>query len=232
MLTSSHVNMAGRNNTGHVVFRTRGSRAYKRLRVVDHHRYMFNIPGIIGRIEYDPNRSSYISLIIFANGVCEYLLSASESVTGQFITSYYAEIASFLNYHTGLHTKFNIGDCCTLEYMPRGTVMFDVERNAATGGSLARAGGTYCILLKKYTNMRKCLLQIPSKQQLSIAYVCRGTKGVSACELHYRVMYGNAGVLRRRGSKPTVRGVAQNPVDHAHGGGEGKKSNKCFPRTA
>ena len=88
------------------------------------------------------------------------------------------------------------------------------------------------MLLKKYVNLRKCLLLIPSKSMLSFSYYCGGTKGVASNALHNRTSYGNAGIIRRIGFKSVVRGVAQNPVDHAHGGGEGKKSKSCFPRTA
>lgn len=202
------------------------------MRIVDHGKTIHNVPCVVSRIEYDPNRSSFLSLVVFANGVCAYVLTALSTQVGNVCTSYATVIVAFANLYTGLSTGFLIGDMCRLEYMPRGTVLFDVERIPYLCGSVARSGGTLCVLLKKYVNIRRCLLQIPSKETLSFSYNCSGTKGVASNALHHRTADGCAGRNVRFGSKPVVRGVAQNPVDHVHGGGEGKKSKSCFPRTA
>lgn len=119
-----------------------------------------------------------------------------------------------------------------MDQLPNGTTIFDVERTTGLGGSIARAGGTFCMLLKKLVHIRRCVLKLPSSDILSILYMCHGTKGSASNELHYRVKHGNAGRVRHLGHKPISRGVARNPVDHPHGGGEGKKSKKCVPRTA
>jgi large subunit ribosomal protein L2 len=129
LLTNRYTNYAGRNNTGRVVSRTHGTRVRKRVRIIDHGRCVYNVPCIVARVEYDPNRSSFISLAIFANGVCTYMLSSSNAAVGHIFTSYASDIVAFENYYTGLSTSFNIGDSSKLEYMPRGTVLFDVERS-------------------------------------------------------------------------------------------------------
>jgi large subunit ribosomal protein L2 len=226
------VNKAGRNNTGRVTFRTHGTRVRKRVRIIDHDKKVYNTPGIVARIEYDPNRSAFISLLVYANGVCAYSLSAHNTHVGSVTTSYHTEITSFYNQGTGFTSNLLLGDSCDLEHIPRGSVIFDVERLPNTCGSMARAAGTFCIAMKKYINIRRCLLQIPSKKLLSFPYYSRGTKGVSSNAYRYREQYGNAGHNRRIGYKPVVRGVAKNPVDHLHGGGEGKRSKDCFPKTA
>jgi large subunit ribosomal protein L2 len=94
------------------------------------------------------------------------------------------------------------------------------------------SSGTYSIEIRRYNGIRRCLVQLPSKQLKSIPLGCRGTRGIASNVLHYRHRAGKAGRARHKGSHPIVRGVAKNPVDHPHGGGEGKKSKKCFPRTA
>lgn len=228
-LTTTLRNIAGRNNTGRVVSRTKGTRVRSRTRVIDHNKVLFHIPGLVLRLEYDPHRSSFISLVMYANGVCAYSVQAHGVSVGSRVVSY----MDFYNVSfDGVSNHFNTGDSCNLQHTPQGTVMFDVERYPGSGGSVSRSAGTFCVLLKKFPNLRRCMMQLPSRDSLSFSFFCTGTKGVSSNDTHMSTSLGNAGRARRLGKKSVVRGVAQNPVDHAHGGGEGKKSKMCFPRTA
>jgi large subunit ribosomal protein L2 len=228
-LTANLLNLAGRNGTGRVVSRTNGTRVKTRKRHVEHKKNLVNVPGFVLRIEYDPLRSSFISLVLYTNGVCSYVLHTHGLALGARVVSYIdIATASLL----GLSTRFNIGDSSILKNAPQGTVLFDLERYPGSGGSLSRSAGTFCVLLKKFVNLRKCQIQLPSRDTLSFSFFCYATKGVSSNDTHSSTVLGKAGRARLLGHKPVVRGVAQNPVDHPHGGGEGKKSKCCLPRTA
>jgi large subunit ribosomal protein L2 len=222
-------NMSGRNTNGRVVCFTKGSRVRKRLRIIDNAKHIYNVPGNIVRIEYDPNRSAFIALILYANGICCYSVHTNGTAIGDALVSYLDLAASSVD---GLSVYFRNGDSSILRCIPQGTVIHNVELYPGSGGSIARGAGSFCLLLRKYMNIRKCLVVMPSKKQLTLSMFCNATKGLVGNTSHKRVMLGNAGRARRLGKKPVVRGVAMNPVDHPHGGGEGKKSKKCFPRTA
>ncbi len=228
-LTTFIRNNAGICNTGARVSRSRGTRARKRARIVTHTNTLFNVPGIILRVEYDPNRSAFISMVVYANGICAYV---SHSV-GLFVSDRiqaYAYRASIDSY--SVNVPLRTGDSCLLYSAPNGTVVHDVEYAPSSGSGIARAAGTYGIVLKKFYSIRRSLIRLPSTQTRSISFFSMLVKGVVSNELHYRTRLGKAGRNRLLGYKPIVRGVAKNPVDHPHGGGEGKKSKKCFPRTA
>jgi large subunit ribosomal protein L2 len=228
-LTTFIKNRAGRNNTGSIVARFRGSRARKRLRIVSHANSFFCIPGVVLRIEYDPNRSSFISLILYKNGVCSYNIHTLGLSVGDYIKSLRNISVTGLD---GFPLTFNNGDSCYLYSVPNGTVTHDVELSPFSGGVISRAAGTYCLIVKKFLNLRKSFLKMPSKQLRSFSFMCIVAKGIVSNELHNRVVFGKAGRSRLLGKKQIVRGLCQNPVDHPHGGGEGHKSKKCFPRTA
>lgn len=221
-------NSAGRANTGRIVARFRGSCARQRVRLVSNSNVFYGIPGRIIRIEYDPNRSSFISLVFFFNGICFYVLHTSGLNLGD-------RIFSHLDLSTGVSdfpARFNLGDTCLLFCVPNGTIFHNLEKVPYSGSIFIRSAGTFGLLIKKFFRLRRCFIQLPSKQQRSFSFFCSITKGIVSNELHYRVLLGKAGRSRLLGYKPIVRGVAKNPVDHPHGGGEGKKSKKCFPRTA
>ncbi len=199
------------------------------MRAVDHKKTFFDTPGYILRIEYDPMRSSPISSVHYANGIFSYTPHTVGLSIGARIIAYIDFRSIFVN---TLTVRFNNGDSCSLAAIPHGSVISDVERYPGSGGVVARSAGTHCLLPKKYNKIRKCLLRLPSGDLLSFSHFSTGTKGVVSNETYYREKHGRAGRVRLRGRKPIVRGVAKNPVDHPHGGGEGKKSKKCFPRTA
>lgn len=222
-------NSAGRANTGRIVARFRGSCARQRVRLVNHYNTFFCVPGRILRVEYDPNRSSFISLVLYSNGICSYVLHTLGISIGDYIFSHTDLSVPGIN---GLNVHFNLGDLCFLFCVPNGTVLHNLETIPFSGGLFIRSAGTFGLVIKKFFRLRKCLIQLPSKQLRSFSFFCSITKGIVSNDLHYRILFGKAGRSRLLGRKPIVRGVAQNPVDHPHGGGEGKKSKKCFPRTA
>lgn len=127
---------------------------------------------------------------------------------------------------------FNNGDSCFLCFVPNGTILHSLESVPLSCGVFIRSAGTYGIVLKKFIRLRKAFIQLPSSTLRSFSFFCSVVKGIVSNELHYRVSFGKAGRRALLGNRPIVRGVAKNPVDHPHGGGEGKKSKKCFPRTA
>jgi large subunit ribosomal protein L2 len=202
---------------------------YSRTRILDHKKANYHIPGFIIRVEYDPHRSAFLALVMYASGLLVYCLQAHGVTVGSRVVSYLSLYNVFFG---GVSTHFSNGDSCNLQNTPQGSVLFDLERYPGSGGCVSRSAGTFCVLLKKFSNLRRCLLQLPSRVALSFSFFCTGTKGVSSNDTHMSSAIGNAGRARRLGRKSVVRGVAQNPVDHAHGGGEGKKSKMCFPRTA
>lgn len=222
-------NSAGRANTGRIVARFRGSCARQRVRVVSNTNTFFCVPGKIIRIEYDPNRSSFISLVLYSHGICTYVLHTLGLSLGDVLFSH---LDISLPGFNGISVHFNLGDSCSLFCSPHGTVLHNLETIPFSGGLYIRSAGTFGLVMKKFFRLRKCLIQLPSKQLRSFSFFCSVTKGVVSNDLHYRVLLGKAGRARLFGYKPIVRGVAKNPVDHPHGGGEGKKSKKCFPRTA
>jgi len=228
-LTIVTTNTAGRNNTGKLVCYTKGTRSTHRLRKIDHVKHYYSLSCKILRIEYDPTRSANIALVHYVHGLCTYRVSTFGLCIGDVLQSYFDIIAAARG---GLALRFNIGDSSRLYSIPQGTTLHDVERYPGLGGSFSRAAGTFCILLRKFNGIRKCLLKIPSGLLLSISCYALGTKGIVCNKIHKHVSYGKAGRLKLLGNKSVVRGVAMNPVDHPHGGGEGKKSKKCFPRTA
>lgn len=220
-------NSAGRANTGRIVARFRGSCARQRVRILSFHNRFFGIPGKIVRIEYDPSRSSFISLILYSNGICSYTVHTLGISTGDFIIHH-----PFVPLFGSNVFSVNIGDSCFLSSSQNGMLLHNLETLPNSGGSFIRSAGTFGLVIKKFFNLRKCFIQLPSKQLRSFPFSCLVTKGIVSNDLHYRLQLGKAGRSRLLGCNPIVRGVAKNPVDHPHGGGEGKKSKKLFPRTA
>lgn len=228
-LTVFFYNRAGRSNTGIIVARFRGNRARKRARILSQSNSFLCIPGYICRIEYDPNRSAFISLVLYSNNVCAYFLHTSGLSIGDRIVSYLDLSIPGLD---NLAITFNNGDSSYLFCVPSGSLVHDLESIPLSGGVYSRSAGSYCIILKKFFRLRSSFIQLPSTQLRSFSFFCFCTKGIVSNDLHYRISLGKAGRNRLLGYNPIVRGVAKNPVDHAHGGGEGKKSKPCFPRTA
>merc|ERR1712166_1256289 len=194
-LTKGFVKANGRNN-GLIssYHRERGSK--KLYRQIDFRREILDTPGIVKRIEYDPNRSSYISLVIYNIGKMAYVLSTEGVKVGDII------IASRES-----SSNIKLGNSLTLKDIPVGTKVHNIEITPGTGGSLARAAGTFAKIIKQERG--EVTLRVKSKREIIVSELCMATIGVSS---------------RYLGKRPHVRGVAMNPIDHPHGGGEGKTS--------
>lgn len=209
-LTKGFVKANGRNN-GLIssYHRERGSK--KLFRQIDFRREILDTPGIIKRIEYDPNRSSYISLVIYNIGKMAYVLSTEGVKVGDTI------IAS-----RGSSSNIKLGNSLTLKDIPVGTKVHNIEITPGTGGSLARAAGTFAKIIKQERG--EVTLRVKSKREIIVSELCMATIGVSSKSDYNNIKGGSAGYSRYLGKRPHVRGVAMNPIDHPHGGGEGKTS--------
>jgi len=214
-------NHAGRNNSGSITVRTKGTRHKRKYLIVDNRRTIYNIPSIIYSYEYDSNRSSFISLIVYKNNLCCYILSINNLFIGDIIYSYN-------NNNPKIYIK---GDRNKLLYLTTGSIIHNVEYLPYCGGIYIRSAGTFGKLLKKYYSLNKALIELPSKKQFYTSLHSFATIGIVSNKDYYKIKLGKAGRKRWLGYKPSVRGVAMNPVDHPHGGGEGKKSNPAFKRS-
>jgi len=206
-LTRSLKKKSGRNNTGRITVRHQGGGSKKLYRVIDFKRDKVGVPGKVMTIEYDPNRSARISLIQYADGEKRYILwPDSLKVGSTVIASDEAEIRP--------------GNAMTLKAIPLGTFVHNIETRPGKGGQMIRSAGTYAqVLAKEGTYVQ---LKMPSGEVRKIFSACRATIGQVGNLSHSNITIGKAGRTRWLGVRPTVRGVAMNPVDHPHGGGEGR----------
>jgi len=205
---------SGRNNRGCITVRHKGGRMKRFYRYIDFFRNKDNILGIVERFEYDPNRNCSISLILYSDGERRYIISPKNLNIGDKIFS-------------GNHSFIKIGNNLFLKDIPIGTRVHCVETRPMSGGKIARSAGSYCIVVSK--NIKTSTLLTKSGSKLQINNMCRATIGeVGNSDYMYTVL-GKAGANRLRGVRPTVRGVAMNPFDHPHGGGEGKTSGGRDP---
>lgn len=204
----------GRNNLGRITCRHVGGGHKQLYRLIDFKRNKDNIVAKIERIEYDPNRSAHIALALYSDGERRYIIAPSGLKTG-------AEILS------GADAPIRVGNCLPLSNIPVGTVIHCVELKPGKGAQLARSAGTSVQLIAKegiYATIR-----LRSGEMRRVPVECRAVVGeVSNSENNLRSL-GKAGAKRHRGIRPTVRGVAMNPIDHPHGGGEGKTSGGRHP---
>lgn len=199
----------GRNNTGQITVRHHGGGHKRKYRIIDFKRNKDNVPGKVATIEYDPNRSANIALIHYVDGEKRYILAPKGLEVGAMIMS-------------GENADIKIGNALPMANMPEGTVVHNVELHPGKGGQLARSAGVSAQNLGfegKYA-----LVRLGSGEVRRILSVCRATVGVVGNEDHGLVNYGKAGRMRWKGVRPTVRGSAMNPIDHPHGGGEGRTS--------
>ena len=218
-----HKKYTGRNRLGKLILYTRTSRFHKKkYRLINFKYYNFGIPSYIHRIEYDPNRSSFISLNVFKNGIiCYYLLSSNTKI-GDFINSLYYIPNKYL---------YNNGDVLYLRLVPEGSMINNIEKIKMGGSQYTRSAGCYSIMIRKYFDLNKCIIKLKSGFYKILSMSCKSTLGSISNKWYSFTNYGKAGRSRWLGIKPNVRGVAMNPVDHPHGGGEGKKSKKASPRS-
>ncbi|MEQ1501388.1 MAG: 50S ribosomal protein L2 [Myxococcota bacterium] len=198
---------AGRNNTGRITVRHQGSGHKRKYRLIDFRRDKWDIPGRVAHIEYDPNRTARIALIHFRDGEKRYILHpVGLSVGDVIVTSNTADIRP--------------GNCMELHAVPLGTFVHNVELQSGRGGQMCRSAGSYAQVMAKEGGY--VLLRLPSGELRNVWGKNRGTIGQVGNLEHENVVIGKAGRSRWLGKRPSVRGVAMNPVDHPHGGGEGK----------
>ncbi|CAB3389335.1 MULTISPECIES: 50S ribosomal protein L2 [Kyrpidia] len=198
---------AGRNNQGRLTVRHRGGGTKRKYRIIDFKRDKDGIPGRVASIEYDPNRSANIALIHYADGEKRYILAPHGLSVGDTI-------------HSGPQADIKVGNALPLANIPVGTIIHNIELKPGAGGQLVRAAGTEAQLLAKegaYAHVR-----LASGEVRLIRLECRATIGQVGNLDHENVSIGKAGRSRWMGKRPTVRGVVMNPVDHPHGGGEGR----------
>ena len=206
---------SGRNHTGKITVRHRGGRAYKKIyRKIDYKRIRDNIPARVERIEYDPNRTAHIALIVYKDGIRSYILALKHLAEGDQVLS-------------GFDAPITVGNCKELQDIPVGTVISSVELKPGKGAQLARTAGASAQLVAKEGAL--VTIRLPSGEMRKVHKLCRATVGEIGNSAHNLETLGKAGAKRWKGIRPTVRGVAMNPVDHPHGGGEGKTSGGRHP---
>jgi len=215
-LTSGLTKTAGRNNNGRVTAFQRGG-GHKRLyRHVDFKRDNFEIEGKVARVEYDPNRTAHIALVVFANGEKRYILAPQGLRPGDVVMS-------------GPNADIRPGNALPLEKIRVGTMLHNVEMKPGKGGQMARSAGTSVQLMGKESD--RAILKLPSGEFRRVDIRCLASIGVIGNADHSNRTIGKAGRSRWLGIRPNVRGVAMNPVDHPHGGGEGRTSGGRHPVT-
>lgn len=198
---------AGRNSKGRITMRHRGGGAKKKYRIIDFKRDKDGIPGIVNAIEYDPNRSANIALIFYKDGEKRYILHPQGLKVGDTILS-------------GENADIKVGNALKLKDIPVGTFLHNIELKPGKGGQLARSAGNEAQLMGregKYAQLR-----LPSGEMRMVLGECRATIGSVGNQEHELITIGKAGRSRKMGRRPHVRGSAMNPVDHPHGGGEGR----------
>lgn len=204
----------GRNNVGRITVRHQGGGHKQLYRTIDFTRVKDGIIGKIERIEYDPNRTSHIALVLYADGERRYIIAPKKLEVGDKIIS-------------GVDAPIKTGNCLPLQNIPVGTVVHAVELKPGKGAQLARSAGTSVQLIAREGS--HALLRMRSGEIRKVPVSCRATIGEVSNSSHNLIVLGKAGAKRWRGIRPTVRGVAMNPVDHPHGGGEGRTSGGRHP---
>ena len=213
-LIEKQSNKAGRNNYGRITTRHRGGGHKQHYRLIDFKRDKINVLGIVERIEYDPNRTANIALICYRDGERRYIIAAKGLNTG-------SEICS------GKNAQIKPGNAMQLRDIPMGTVVHCVELLPGKGAQLARSAGSSVQLQAREGNYAQ--LKLKSGEIRKVHIDCYATIGEVGNAAHNLRSIGKAGAVRWRGIRPTVRGVAMNPIDHPHGGGEGRTSSGRHP---
>jgi large subunit ribosomal protein L2 len=204
----------GRNNAGRITTRHRGGGHKQRYRIIDFRRDKKGVPARVERIEYDPNRSAHIALLLYADGERRYILAPRGVQAG-------AEIRS------GANAPIKPGNAMPLRNIPVGTLVHNIEMKPGKGGQLARSAGSSVQLVAREGDY--ATLRLRSGEMRKVLSECMATIGEVGNAEHNLRSLGKAGAARWRGVRPTVRGVAMNPVDHPHGGGEGRTSGGRHP---
>ena len=215
-LTESKKRISGRNNSGRITTRHKGGGHKRLFRVIDFRRSKFDIEATVKRIEYDPNRSANIALVEYKDGELSYIIAPKG-------------IKENNNIISSSKAAIKPGNCLPLGEIPQGTEVHCIEMKPGKGAQLIRSAGTTARVVAK--EGRYATLRLSSGEMRKILLTCRASIGVISNEQHNLRSLGKAGAKRWRGVRPTVRGVAMNPVDHPHGGGEGKTSGGRNPVT-
>jgi len=207
---------AGRANSGNIAVRRKGGRHKRMYRIIDFKRNKLEIPGTIKTIEYDPNRSANIALVQYADGEARYILAPDGLKAGQAILA-------------GKAAPIRPGNTLPLGVIPPGTNIHNIELRQGRGGQVARSAGTFATVSGR--DQEYIILKFPSGEVRKVHENCCATVGIVGNKDHNLVSLGKAGRARWHGRRPKVRGVVMNPVDHPHGGGEGKTSGGRHPVT-
>ena len=213
-LTAGRHSTGGRNNLGRITSRSKGAGHKHKYREIDFYRRKDDIKAKIERIEYDPNRSAHVALIKYEDGVMNYILAPNNIKTGDEVVS-------------GRNKKIEIGNCMQLSDIPTGTDIHNIELQPNSGGKLVRSAGASAQISGMDNNY--CIIKLNSGEIRKIINTARATIGSVSNTDHQNIKIGKAGRNRWKGRRPSVRGVAMNPVDHPHGGGEGKTSGGRSP---
>ena len=213
-LTEGLRGKGGRNNNGRVTARRRGGGHKRRYRVIDFKRNKFDVPATVERIEYDPNRSAFIALIKYEDGDLAYILAPQRVREGDQVIA-------------GASADIKPGNAMPMQAIPVGTIVHNVEMKPGKGGQLARSAGTYAQIIGKDQGYAQ--LRLMSGELRLVRGECLATVGAVSNQDQQNIKLGKAGRKRWLGKRPAVRGVAMNPVDHPHGGGEGRTSGGRHP---
>jgi len=215
-LTKGLNKKGGRNNRGRVTARRRGGGHKRSYRIIDFKRKKFDMPATVERLEYDPNRSAHIALVKYEDGEQAYILAPQRVGPGDIVVA-------------GDKVDVQPGNAMPMRNIPLGTVIHNIEMKVGKGGQIARSAGTYAQLVGKDSGY--ALLKLGSGEQRMIRAECMATIGAVSNPDQKNINLGKAGRKRWLGKRPSVRGVAMNPVDHPHGGGEGRTSGGRHPAT-
>jgi large subunit ribosomal protein L2 len=215
-LTEGLRSQGGRNNTGRITMRHRGGGHKQRYRLVDFKRTKGDMAATVERLEYDPNRTAFIALVRYQDGELSYILAPQRLKAGDSVVS-------------GDKVDVKPGNAMPLKNIPVGTIVHNVELRPGKGGQLARAGGTYVQLVGRDSGY--ALLRLASGEVRMVRGECMASIGAVSNADHQNIVIAKAGRSRWLGRRPSVRGVAMNPIDHPHGGGEGRSSGGRHPVT-
>jgi large subunit ribosomal protein L2 len=215
-LTEGLTKSGGRNNTGRITARRIGGGHKRRYRLVDFKRRKFDVPAVIERLEYDPNRTAFIALVRYEDGEQAYILAPQRVKVGDSVIA-------------GERVDVKPGNAMPLKNIPVGTIVHNVELKAGKGGQLARSAGTYVQLVGRDQGYAQ--LKLASGELRVVRGECLATIGAVSNPDQSNINLGKAGRKRWLGKRPSVRGVAMNPIDHPHGGGEGRTSGGRHPVT-
>ena len=213
-LTIGSSSTGGRNNLGRITSRSKGAGHKHKYRKIDFYRKKDDIKATVERIEYDPNRSAHVALVKYEDGVVNYILAPSKIKIGDEIVS-------------GRNKEISVGNCMPLSDIPAGTDIHNIELSPNGGGKLVRSAGSSAQISGIDENY--CIVKLGSGEIRKVINTARATIGSVSNSDHQNIKIGKAGRNRWKGKRPSVRGVAMNPVDHPHGGGEGKTSGGRSP---